>query len=186
MTTVTSPVWWTRTTALAQVLPIRPSRPMRGDGPDAGDAHIRADAHAETLAACLRFFLHVGELVRTGHLERAVERRHVVARVVGPAESVLVRELVRLHHVLPADVGGRHADLARERVDEPFDEENRFHATCAAGGSERDRVGKGEVRLVERVRNRVGAGDAAARQDERRAGTVARRVGAEVHVVGHR
>ena len=31
--TLTSPVWWTRTTALAHVLPIRPSRPMRGEGP---------------------------------------------------------------------------------------------------------------------------------------------------------
>jgi hypothetical protein len=80
---------------------------------------------------------------------------------------------------------GRHADLARERVHEALDEQDGFHAARAARRSERHRVGKHQMRFVVWVRDGIRACHAATRQGQRRAGPVAGRVGAEVHVVDH-
>ena len=153
---------------------------------DAGDSDIGTYSHPQSLAALARFCLALRDLVVSDHLQRPVEGHLVVAGVVGPAQAIVVWELLRAYHILPTDFGRVHPDLAGEHIDQALNQEHGLHATGPARRSEHDRVGEGHIHLIVGVRDRVRAGDAATGKDGGSAGPVGGRVAAQVDVIRHR
>ena len=75
-------------------------------------------------------------------LQRFVPSRVIVAAVVFPAESRLIRELLLLDEVDPAQFRGIHVQLNRQNLDHPLDEIHRF------GHPERTAIGHAAGGLV--------------------------------------
>ena len=87
-----------------------------------------------------------------GHLDGAIERRLVVARVDAQPADVRGRLAERRVQVLPPELDGVHADPARERIDDPLHDERRLRPAGAP-----IRVGRRRVRHDARVLVPIGA-----------------------------
>ena len=101
--------------------------------PEAEDVHLAARPGADRLgeegepdphqlAPLALGRLLAAQLLVAGDLQRAPQRRLVVARVVDPAGLRLVGELVGRDQVVGAQLGGVGAELLGEAVDEPLDQ----------------------------------------------------------------
>ena len=94
------------------------------------DVGREADAELLRVAALAPLRLLAPEALVVEHLERAVERRVVVARVDLEPGRERRRELG--DEVLPAELDGIHLELPRERVDGPLDRVRRLRPAGAA------------------------------------------------------
>ncbi len=126
---------------------------LRHAGADDLGERREADAHDLALGALLGLLL--AELVVADQIERDVQRLLVVARVVLPAHRALVRELLRLDEVLPAQLGRVDARLEGQVLHQALDQ------VGGLGHAERAPVGDAARGLV-----RVDAVDLAVRRLE--------------------
>ena len=124
-------------------------------GADAGAFDIGDDADAD-VAACraqARLFL-LEELVITDQLHGLVERREVVAAVIGKRRKVLVDDLVAVgelvgrDQVALADLDAVDAELAGGEVEQAFHHEDAVLAAGAAVGRNDRLVGKDRLELA--------------------------------------
>src|ERR1700716_3836001 len=74
------------------------------------DLDVARDADAAIVAAGLRLGAALLEALVIGHRQSAIERRRVVAAVVGDTADGVERERVLWDEVLAPDLGGVHAD----------------------------------------------------------------------------
>src|SRR5207237_4724808 len=90
---------------------------------DAADLDVAREADAEVAAALARHLLLGAQAAVVDEVERAVERRFVVARVVRePAQDArVVRERVLGDEVLPPHLRGVEAELACSERDGTLD-----------------------------------------------------------------
>ncbi len=100
-------------------------------GADALGEEAQPDAHV--LAALPPLGLLRAQLVVAGDVQRQLQRARVVARVVLPAGRRRVRELVRPQQVAHPQLGRVGIQLAREQVDQPFDQVDRLGHAERAG-----------------------------------------------------
>lgn len=128
--------------------------------------------------------LRAGDVGVAGQLDRPVEVQLVVPGVVGPAQTVVVGELLLRDQVLAPDGRRVHADLGGVAVDEALHQERGLGAPAAALGAERDGVGEGGVDLAEGRVDVVHPADGASHQGGGDTGADRRGVGAEVGVAG--
>ena len=160
---VTSPDGWTRTIALPHVPLTSPAAPICADGPTPATATYEPIPTPSRLPRCRASALRAVRFAVVDLGQRLLERGRVVARVIRPAEVVLVRERVGLDLVLAPHLGRIHADLGGVQVDDPLGQEGRLGPARAAQRTDRHGVGVDDVDLVERVVDRVLAGDRARR-----------------------
>ena len=134
------PVGWTRRSAPSAMPSPTMSMCLRGPAPTVS---VKNEMPMPISSPRARFScLLATQVVVARHLERLAHRALVLARVVGPARLVLVRELLRLDEVLQPDLRGVHVQLAREHVDHALDQVDRL------GHPERARVRDAAGRLV--------------------------------------
>ena len=113
---------------------------LRGPAPDALGEERHADSHQ--LAAGPLLGLLAAQVLVAGDLHRDAHRRGVVAGVVGPAGSRLIRELLGADEAAHAQVDRVGLHLEGERVDHALDEVD------GLGDAERAAVGDAAGRLV--------------------------------------
>src|ERR1035441_36427 len=101
-------------TTLFRSTPDQPFAPHARRGANAADGDVGSDTDAEPLPAPTRFRLAGWDVAVPDFFQRQVQSRNIVAGIVGPSESVFIRELVRRNHVLAAHLCRIHPDLARE------------------------------------------------------------------------
>ena len=124
----------------------------------------------DQLALSAGSLLLLAQLLVAHPLQRLVERRLVVARVVLEPGRRRVGELLRRDEVLPSELRRIHSELVRSRLDEPLDE------VRGLGDAERAAVSDAAGRLV-----RVSAlGDDVRRGDVVRAGDDVEQAGLEL------
>ena len=121
--------------------------------PSAGHLHIRAEPDAEqpAVAAGPSVSLFPAQLAVACELERAVQRRLVLAAVVGAAARGRERERFGPQQVEPPELCRVGAELEREHVHRPLDQRRRLRAPGAPIGGDDRSVGDdaegGEVDL---------------------------------------
>ena len=159
-----------------------PDRPRHLRGTEAADLAVGRDADAEVPPLLATLGLVTPEFLVVDHLQGFVERALIVPRVVGDAGGDGVGKLVLGDQVLATHLDRIHADLAREQIDHPLEQEGRLGPT---GTAIRIHRGCGRIHTVNRsvdVRDGVGPRIHEAVQDRRDAGGRRRGVPAEPRV----
>ena len=163
MRTSTEPVGLTRTSADSHRPTPRAERADRLRRRDAARLDVGREADAAQLAVARRLALALADTLVVGKLHRLLERRVIVAGVVGHDHRRLVRE--RLDEVLAPQIRRIHAHLARADLDQPLDHEGRFRPPCPAIGVDRHGVGVDRIDLAIDLRDLVLARQQRARRD---------------------
>ena len=169
-------------------LPQAHARAERADDRRRGDAaglDVAGDADAAQPAAPLGFRLAGREALVVGELERLIQRRLVVARVVHEGHRRLVREGVLRDEVLPAELGRVHPDLARRLVEQDLEQERGLGPAGAAVGVHRRGVGVVGLHVGVDRRRLVLAGQQRRVEVGRDAGAEGGHVGADVRLRVH-
>ena len=118
------------------------------------------------------------QVVVADHLERAVHRRRVVARVVRERDLGLVREGVRRHEVSLANFDRPQTSRVAGEVHQPLDDEGRLRPSGAAVGVDRRGMGEDAGDMAVDRRDVVLAGQQSAVEIGRHGGREGREVGA--------
>ena len=102
----------------------------------------RRDTDAHQLASCPSRLSPFHQVGVAHQVERLIERRRVVARVIFGAGCRVVRKVLGSDEVLPAQLDRIHVQLCRHAIDAALDGQHRFGSPGAAVGSSRRRVGE--------------------------------------------
>src|SRR5690554_3198517 len=129
-----------------------PQSAYNGRGRNAAGFDVGGEADPPQLAAALGFGAPRGKPLIVDHLQCQIERRLVVARVVGKGDRGLVGELVRLDEILSPKFRRIHAELACRYLHDPLDQVGCLRAASSPVGI--DRGGSGEDSLDVRVYRR--------------------------------
>ncbi len=124
----------------------------------AADLDIGTETDAAHQSLLLRGLGALGKLLPVGNVHRALHVCGEVAGIINFPGGRCVRHCLRLDEILAADRVGRHAELARRRIDKALDHIGGLRASGSAIGIHRHSVGEHRADAAIKRLNIVEAG----------------------------